>query len=1226
MAFKPAPKQSVKAAPKKKAVPSGAKKARQEDIRSIEEELEYRKGLVSIKDLIAPAAFEIQASYVRLGSKFARTLFVVGYPRFINVGWFAPIINYSASFDVAIFFAPLSIPVVLKQLRNKVGRTEAEISMNEEKGKPRDPVAETALRDMEKLRDDLTQGIEHFFSVGLYVTLYGDTLQELDKLTEDMEGIFGTKLVNTKRVFYQAEQGFTSTLPLAQDALSIFFNMNTAPAAAAFPFISSDLTSDNGILYGINRHNNSLILFDRFSMQNANEVVFATSGAGKSLERNIPIIIKDSEGIKMVKIGEYIDALAATRRFETIDEEMEGVVFPGVQVYTFNKELKGEWSEVSVAARKDAPEDEYVFRLASGREITVTGDHNMLVVRKGRIATFKSEEIGVGECIPLPKAISQPSEAVMHIDCARKLADNQYCIIQNDRITPKNNWKKYSIPLEIPVTKSLMRIFGYIVSEGCIGANYIKISQEDQETKSDISACLLSVGIPFYCPKNRGEFIIHARVWVELFKSLGLIGKSHEKRVPGIVYSVSNEMAAEFLRAYFEGDGGCENHAVSATSKSKELISDLSYLLLRFGIVTRLCERKKRATNSGAEGTYSMLTISGQEFIAVFRDQINFVSQRKRDGLERLLNKKGNTNVWTIPVQDVFAELYQIFESQFRGIQDVIELKNGSFQPSREKLAAVIDQLERAVERFIAFRGEIELLRRLPYLSNVIVMGSASRELNGELWSELGQSWRLMKNGDVDPRSKNVFRAASVVYGETVEFERVKSAVHRGFKVLNLSINEFDRSFGDGLRYAHDLDYQRLFAAARSLIYEYTRLEKQLSRVNELIGRLRALANADLVFDPIVSIEKRKTTDRYVYDLTVDNEVFLAGHGGLYVHNSYTIKLEVLRSMMMGVDVIIIDPEREYQHLCDAVGGTYINISLSSQSRINPFDLPRAVGEQANAADIIRSAVITLKGLLRIMLGQVTTVEDSLLDRALIETYAKKDITPACDLSQVEAPTMTDLVEVLDGMEGAGQLVEKLKKYTEGTFAGLINHRTNVEMRNQLVVFSVRDLEDELRPIAIYTVVNYIWNVVRSEMKKRILVIDEAWWLMQHEDSARFIFALVKRCRKYYLGVTTITQDVNDFLNSEHGRAILTNSAIQILLKQSTAAIDTIQKTFLLTEGEKYLLLEGGPGEGIFFAGQKHVAIKVVASYTEDQLITTDPRQLLEIQTAKDEFAAENAE
>ncbi len=318
--------------------------------------------------------------------------------------------------------------------------------------------------------------------------------------------------------------------------------------------------------------------------------------------------------------------------------------------------------------------------------------------------------------------------------------------------------------------------------------------------------------------------------------------------------------------------------------------------------------------------------------------------------------------------------------------------------------------------------------------------------------------------------------------------------------------------------------------------------------------------------------------------------------------------------MMMGTDVIIIDPEYEYKQLSEAVGGTYINISLASEAKINPFDLPRPVGQESKTEDIIRSGVITVKGLIRIMLGQLSAEEDSLIDMALLETYAKKDITPDSDLGQIEPPTMSDFQYILEGMEGGENLALRLKKYTEGTFAGLFTSLTNVQMDNQLVAFSVRDLEDELRPLAIYTIVNYIWNVVRSQLKRRILVIDEAWWLMQNEDSAKFIYALVKRCRKYYLGVTTITQDVNDFLLSPYGKAIVTNSAMQILLKQSPAAIDTIQKTFMLTEGEKYLLLESGVGEGIFFAGNKHAAIKIVSSYMEDRLITSNPEQLLEME------------
>lgn len=585
----------------------------------LEEERIYREGAVSIRDIISPAAMQVTPSFLKLGDKFVRTIFVLSYPRYISVGWFAPVINFNTTLDISMFFYPVKTEIILKQLKKKAGILEAQILSDSEKGAPRDPIRETALRDIEKLRDDLTQGIEKFFQFSLYITLYADSKDELDKLSDDVESVFGSRLVYTKRVYFQAEQGFNSTMPLGNDELMISFNMNSSPIASSFPFISSELTSDNGILYGINRHNNSLILFDRFSLQNANMVVFATSGAGKS----------------------------------------------------------------------------------------------------------------------------------------------------------------------------------------------------------------------------------------------------------------------------------------------------------------------------------------------------------------------------------------------------------------------------------------------------------------------------------------------------------------------------------------------------------------------------------------------------------------------------YAVKLEVIRSLMMGTDVIVIDPEKEFKHLSDAVGGTYINVSLASESKVNPFDLPRPIDKEVSSEDIIRTAVITLKGLLRLMLGKFNYEEDSLVDRALLETYAKKDITADTDLKNIDPPVMSDFEQVLEGMEGSEELLERLKKFTKGTFSGLFNSPTNVDMNNQLVSFSVRDLEDELRPIALYNIINYIWNVVRSERKKRILIIDEAWWLMQNEDSAKFIYALVKRCRKYYLGVSTITQDVNDFLTSQYGKAILTNSSMQLLLKQSPAAIDLVQETFMLTEGEKYLLLEGGVGEGIFFAGNRHAAIKVVASHTEDQLITSDPRQLLEIEEEKQKYEEE---
>jgi len=336
---------------------------------------------------------------------------------------------------------------------------------------------------------------------------------------------------------------------------------------------------------------------------------------------------------------------------------------------------------------------------------------------------------------------------------------------------------------------------------------------------------------------------------------------------------------------------------------------------------------------------------------------------------------------------------------------------------------------------------------------------------------------------------------------------------------------------------------------------------------------------------------------------------------------SYLIKLEVLRSLMTDTDVIIIDPENEYKFLSDAVGGSSFNISLGSPNHINPFGLstPR---EDEKPEDVLRSNVINLVGLLRIMLGGLTPEEDAVIDKALTETYASKDITPYSDPQswQENTPLMQDFQSVLETMEGAESLVIRLRKFTTGTYANFFNQPSNVDMKNKMVVFGIRDMEDELRPMAMYIIMRYIWNAIRTELKKRILVIDEAWWLMKTEEGASFLYGTVKRARKYWLGVTTITQDVMDFMKSDYGRPIITNSALQVLMKQSPAMIETTKKTFNLTEEEKNILLETPVGEGLFFAGMKHVLMRVVASYTEDQFITTSPEEVVKIKKAKREL------
>jgi conjugal transfer ATP-binding protein TraC len=594
---------------------------------SREAELIYRQGIVTMRDLIAPPSLEVESGYLRLGKRFCKTIYVYGYPRQVFTGWLSPIINLDDIIDISLFIYPVESRVVLDNLRKKVGQLEASYTINQEKGKVRDPGLEAAIQDAEELRDKLQVGEERFFRFGLYLTMYAETLDELTNVTRKIEGIFGQSLVYTKPASMQMEQGFNSTTPLATDQLQISRNMNTGALSTSFPFTSAELSRNEGILYGLNRHNNGLVLFDRFSLENANMVVFAKSGAGKS----------------------------------------------------------------------------------------------------------------------------------------------------------------------------------------------------------------------------------------------------------------------------------------------------------------------------------------------------------------------------------------------------------------------------------------------------------------------------------------------------------------------------------------------------------------------------------------------------------------------------FAIKLEALRSLMMGVECIIIDPENEYQTLCDAVGGSYLRLSLASDTRINPFDLPR-VYDQDEADNALQANIISLHGLLRLMMGgatisggstvysPLTPAEDADLDVAIINTYARAGITKDPLTHNATPPTMNDLYNTLASMTGNGPgLAQRLRQYTTGTFSGIFSEQSNVTLDNPFLVFNIRDLEDELRPVGMYIVLNYIWSKVKSDRRKRLLIVDEAWQLMKYDDSAAFMFSLAKRARKYFLGLTTISQDVEDFLSNKMGRAVVANSSLQLLLKQAPSAVDIVAETFKLTSEERNRLSQFPVGEGLFFAGLNHVVIRILASETEAQLISTNPEAL---QAAREEQQA----
>ena len=431
---------------------------------------------------------------------------------------------------------------------------------------------------------------------------------------------------------------------------------------------------------------------------------------------------------------------------------------------------------------------------------------------------------------------------------------------------------------------------------------------------------------------------------------------------------------------------------------------------------------------------------------------------------------------------------------------------------------------------------------------------------------------------------------------------------------LNKLEAEINSLLESRLVYVKPATFQQLEGLTSTLPLELDQLSVHTPLNSSPVSSFFPFVSANLTSDEgIMYGLSRHNNTLIIFDrfsLENANSVIFAKSGA---GKSYSTKLETLRLLMMNTDVLIVDPENEYETLANSVGGSFFKISLTSEHTINPFDIP-IIPKDESPDEVLRSHTVNLTGLLKLMLGEVSSDEESMLDRAITETYAAHDIVVGKDFSQAQAPLLSDLETVLENMEGGKTLAQRLYRFTKGSYAGFTNKPTSVNITNRLIVFSIRDLEDELRPIAMYIILNFIWNLIRAELKKRVIMIDEAWWLMKYKDSASFLFGLVKRARKYYLGVTTITQDIEDFLNSPYGRPILTNSSIQLLLKQSPAMIDLLVKSFNLSEGEKNLLLEAEVGQGLFFAGPNHVAIQIIASYLEDKIITTKPEQLLEKQ------------
>lgn len=516
------------------------------------------------------------------------------------------------------------------------------------------------------------------------------------------------------------------------------------------------------------------------------------------------------------------------------------------------------------------------------------------------------------------------------------------------------------------------------------------------------------------------------------------------------------------------------------------------------------------------------------------------------------------------------------------------------------------------VSMFIEPIGTEEMLKKLQRQLVNVEAEIMEREEDGLIRDPLLETAHMnieMLRDKIQTADEKMFRFGLyiTIYGKTVEeIDAVENFINGELKSKMI--------------YAREALYQQIDGMHSSLPYSTNRLNISQPLNTLPLSSAFPFVSFNLSSDSgILYGINRHNSSLVIFDrfsLENANTLIIGKSGG---GKSYSIKLEILRSMMLGTEVIVIDPENEYQHLAMTTGGSFFQVSLSSGDMINPFDLPEPTGDES-AQEILRNNVVGILSLLNLMLGDLKIEEESVLNEAVNQTYASRDITPdRSSFKNVEMPTIQDLQMVLGSMVGGEVLAQRLQQYTSGIYSGFINGQSTVNLNTQLTVFNIRDMEESLRPVAMHLIIHHIWKEVRTTLKKRVLVVDEAWWMLQYPKSASFLFGIVKRARKYYLGVTTITQDISDLMSSNYGQAIITNSSMQLLMKQSPATIDQTQQVFHLTDQEKYMLLEDNVGEGLFFANTTHIAIKIISSYIEDQIITTDPQQILIQEHIKEE-------
>ncbi len=1232
------------------------KKGKKKEVESYEDKL--------IEYLTSPSTIIPHVNDIQIG-KYHRIIGAINYPRIVKPGWLTSLIEMNLDFDLSIHISPYPVERSIKILENELKKQKTDLYGLKAEGKIIPQALIQKHQDTKALLEAIQQGTEKMFTLSLYIDAKSHDTKELDKLTSKITAKMNSIMITPKVPSFQMQEALKSVLPIGQDKLRITRDLTSSAAAACFPFAITSLEHQtSGILIGFNQTNNIPIIIDPFTLSNPNIMCLGTSGGGKSIGKDEPVLIRESGVTKIVKIGKFIDDLILKNGSERIDD-LEGVLDPGIKVYTFNQKLKGEWGEVLMAARKEAPSLCYNIKTKSGRKIKTTGDHNLVVIRKGKIINIKSVELKKGDYVPVPRIVdidtrkkelnllSLLKDKKLYLVNAEQTIAKNYQLIKKrlpidreldrylykyreDRAIPIHYFLKIlktlqirlaraelkklriragnghqSIPVIFPLSNEIMRLLGYITSEGCVNKQAVLISNKERAVIGDIKRICQKLGIKSF-EANRG-INITCKALVELIGELAG-GKSGEKRVPDILFSVSSSKVGEYLKAYFEGDGCVEHNKVTATSKSSGLVNDLSYLLLRFGMVGRIQEKHKTATNSGYRGIYHQITLSGKKTIEIFGDRVGFISKKKNRKLLHLMKKVGreNTNVDLIPeIGGVIKRIDNVLH--FGKRRRNYAIINKSFTPSRTMLRKIVREIDTRVTELNEVEEGISELEKLPDLLEMVEIARQDKELNSRLWNELDDSWRLMKNELVEPGICNVFRAGEIVTGMHFEAERTREFLANGLATLGLGVGPFDPSLYNFIKgYSKNIQYKKIEKVVGYLAREYRKLNSEIKKIEPEIEFLRILADSDLFWDKVSEIKKERCKDDYVYDLEVENEMFLSGFGGLFVHNSYCVKLMLMREFMEGVEINIIDPQAEYTDLAVAFKGKTIRIAPDSDTIINPFDLNDQTLDEKK---------LSLLAFFRVLLGELTEGQRAILDDAIDRTYEDVGITKDPRTWVKRPPILGDLYEhVLPLTRSEREIIYKpamavtnrLKSYIDGPLK-FLNQQTKIDLDNRMISFDIRDIPDIGKGTIMFLILEYVYNAMKKSKTRKMLVIDEAWTVLSAGEEAEYVFRLVKTCRKFNLSLVMITQDVEDVLTSRAGRAVMTNTATKLLMQQDPTVMDQISERFHLNEAEEHLLRTAGKGSALLTAENLRVPIYIQSSKEEHRIITTKPDELKEM-------------